>query len=151
MKILMVFTSHDQLGDTGLKTSFWLEEGSLRRLVAFEGLAWPDDFLYLPEVLYVMILVWLIFSGPGRYSLDGLGRAWLQPCRMTPDKHWASAPGGRGQLTEIIYETSSNVTQIESQRSHLAFESAASSGTQFLVSQQRHREMKFTYPERRPL
>lgn len=35
-------------------------------------LAWLDDFLYLPEVLYVLILVWLIFSGPGRYSLDGL-------------------------------------------------------------------------------
>lgn len=35
-------------------------------------LAWLDDFLYLPEVLYVMILIWLIFSGPGRYSLDGL-------------------------------------------------------------------------------
>ena len=27
-------------------------------------LAWLDDFLYLPEVLYVIILVWLIFSGP---------------------------------------------------------------------------------------
>jgi putative oxidoreductase len=35
-------------------------------------LGWLDDFLYLPEVLYVMILIWLIFSGPGRYSLDGL-------------------------------------------------------------------------------
>ena len=35
-------------------------------------LAWLDDFLYLPEVLYVMILVWLIFSGPGPYSIDGL-------------------------------------------------------------------------------
>jgi putative oxidoreductase len=35
-------------------------------------LAWLDDFLYLPEVLYMMILVWLLFSGPGRYSLDGL-------------------------------------------------------------------------------
>jgi putative oxidoreductase len=35
-------------------------------------LAWIDDFLYLPEVLYVMILVWLIFSGPGKYSIDGL-------------------------------------------------------------------------------
>ena len=35
-------------------------------------LAWFDDFLYLPEVLYVIILVWLIFSGPGRYSIDGL-------------------------------------------------------------------------------
>ena len=36
------------------------------------AIAWLDDFLYLPEVLYVMILVWLIFSGPGRYSIDGL-------------------------------------------------------------------------------
>ena len=35
-------------------------------------LAWVDDFLYLPEVLYVMLLVWLIFSGPGRYSIDSL-------------------------------------------------------------------------------
>jgi putative intracellular protease/amidase len=26
MKILLVLTSHDQLGDTGLKTGFWLEE-----------------------------------------------------------------------------------------------------------------------------
>jgi putative oxidoreductase len=35
-------------------------------------LAWLDNFLYLPEVLYTLILVWLIFSGPGRYSIDGL-------------------------------------------------------------------------------
>jgi putative oxidoreductase len=42
-------------------------------------LAWLDDFLYLPELLYTLILVWLIFSGPGRYSIDGLiaGRAGL--------------------------------------------------------------------------
>ena len=26
MKILLVLTSHDQLGDTGKKTGFWLEE-----------------------------------------------------------------------------------------------------------------------------
>src|SRR6201995_2802250 len=26
MKVLMVITSHDQLGDTGRKTGFWLEE-----------------------------------------------------------------------------------------------------------------------------
>ncbi len=26
MKILIVLTSHDQLGDTGQKTGFWLEE-----------------------------------------------------------------------------------------------------------------------------
>jgi putative oxidoreductase len=35
-------------------------------------LAWIDSFLYLPEVLYTLILIWLIFSGPGRYSVDGL-------------------------------------------------------------------------------
>ncbi len=35
-------------------------------------LAWLDEFLYLPEVLYTLILIWLIFSGPGRYSIDGL-------------------------------------------------------------------------------
>jgi putative intracellular protease/amidase len=28
MRILMVFTSHDTLGDTGRKTGFWLEEGA---------------------------------------------------------------------------------------------------------------------------
>ena len=39
-------------------------------------LAWLDDFLYLPEVLYVMILAWLIFSGPGRYSFDSLIVRW---------------------------------------------------------------------------
>jgi hypothetical protein len=26
MKVLFVLTSHDQLGDTGRKTGFWLEE-----------------------------------------------------------------------------------------------------------------------------
>jgi len=44
-------------------------------------LAWLDDFLYLPEVPYAMILVWLIFSGPGRYSLDRLiGRRYQGGC-----------------------------------------------------------------------
>ncbi len=28
MKILMVLTSHDQLGNTGIRTGFWLEEGA---------------------------------------------------------------------------------------------------------------------------
>jgi putative oxidoreductase len=39
---------------------------------ASDVLAWLDQFLYLPEVLYILILVWLIFSGPGRYSVDSL-------------------------------------------------------------------------------
>jgi putative oxidoreductase len=44
----------------------------LQSIDASGALAWLDDFLYLPEVLYLVILVWLIFSGPGRYSIDGL-------------------------------------------------------------------------------
>jgi putative oxidoreductase len=36
-------------------------------------LNWVDDFLYLPEVLYVLCFVWLICSGPGRFSVD----SWL--------------------------------------------------------------------------
>jgi putative oxidoreductase len=31
---------------------------------------WLDDFLYLPEVMYIIIFVWLIASGPGRFSVD---------------------------------------------------------------------------------
>ncbi len=45
---------------------------SIHTIQATGFLAWLDDFLYLPEVLYILILVWLIFSGPGRYSVDGL-------------------------------------------------------------------------------
>src|SRR5271155_2749896 len=32
--------------------------------------SWLDDFLYLPEVLYVLFFIWLICSGPGRFSVD---------------------------------------------------------------------------------
>jgi len=39
-------------------------------------LAWLDDFLYLPEVLYVLILFWLLFSGPGPYSVDNRIARW---------------------------------------------------------------------------
>ncbi len=28
------------------------------------------DFLYLPEVLLIVIFVWLIFSGPGKFAID---------------------------------------------------------------------------------
>ncbi len=33
-------------------------------------LNWLDDFLYLPEVLYVLFFIWLICSGPGKFSID---------------------------------------------------------------------------------
>jgi len=35
-------------------------------------LNWLDDFLYLPEVLYVLFFIWLICSGPGSFSVDYL-------------------------------------------------------------------------------
>ena len=31
---------------------------------------WLDDFLYLPELTYIIIFLWLISSGPGRLSVD---------------------------------------------------------------------------------
>jgi putative oxidoreductase len=31
---------------------------------------WLDDFLYLPEVMYIIIFLLLISSGPGRLSVD---------------------------------------------------------------------------------
>ena len=33
-------------------------------------LSWLDDFLYLPEVLYVLFFIWLVCTGPGRFSVD---------------------------------------------------------------------------------
>jgi putative oxidoreductase len=33
-------------------------------------LNWLDNFLYLPEALYVLFFVWLVCSGPGRFSVD---------------------------------------------------------------------------------
>ena len=35
-------------------------------------LNWLDDVLYLPEVLYALLFVWLICSGPGKFSVDYL-------------------------------------------------------------------------------
>jgi putative oxidoreductase len=36
-------------------------------------LNWLDDFLYLPEVLYVLFFILLICFGPGEFSID----SWL--------------------------------------------------------------------------
>src|SRR5262247_248724 len=33
-------------------------------------LNWLDDLLYLPETMYIIILIWLICSGPGGVSVD---------------------------------------------------------------------------------
>jgi putative oxidoreductase len=31
---------------------------------------WLDDFLYFPEVMYIIVFIWLISSGAGRFSVD---------------------------------------------------------------------------------
>jgi len=51
-------------------------------LKAASRVDWLAEFLYLPEVLYVVILVWLLLAGPGWLSLDWLWheRTWGQLC-----------------------------------------------------------------------
>jgi putative oxidoreductase len=34
------------------------------------ALSWLDDVLYFPESLYVLFFIWLIFAGPGKFSVD---------------------------------------------------------------------------------
>jgi putative oxidoreductase len=34
------------------------------------ALNWLDDVLYFPEALYVLFFIWLICSGPGKFSVD---------------------------------------------------------------------------------
>ena len=42
--------------------------GTISKGLSF--LDWLDDLLYLPETMYIIILIWLICSGPGRVSVD---------------------------------------------------------------------------------
>ena len=44
----------------------------LPRIKARSVAGWLGSVLYLPEVLYVVILVWLFLSGPGWFSVDNL-------------------------------------------------------------------------------
>src|SRR6058998_2993648 len=45
---------------------------AIRNVKASSPLNWLSEFLYLPEVLYLVILIWLFFSGPGWVSVDCL-------------------------------------------------------------------------------
>lgn len=42
--------------------------GTIAKGLSF--LDWLDDFLYLPEVLYIILFIWLICAGPGTLSVD---------------------------------------------------------------------------------
>jgi putative oxidoreductase len=44
----------------------------IRDIKATSPTDWLAEFLYLPELLYLVILVWLFFAGPGRLSIDHL-------------------------------------------------------------------------------
>ena len=45
---------------------------AIRNIKATSLLGWLSEFLYLPEVLCLVILIWLFFSGPGWLSVDHL-------------------------------------------------------------------------------
>jgi putative oxidoreductase len=45
---------------------------AIRNIKATSLLGWLSEFLYLPEVLCLVILVWLFLSGPGWISVDHL-------------------------------------------------------------------------------
>src|SRR5207237_10574138 len=43
---------------------------AIRNIKASCPVAWLAEFLYLPEPLYLVILIWLFFLGPGWLSVD---------------------------------------------------------------------------------
>lgn len=45
---------------------------AIRNIKATSPLAWLSEFLYLPEMLLLVILLWLFLSGPGWLSIDHL-------------------------------------------------------------------------------
>ena len=52
---------------------------AIRNVKASSPVSWLSEFLYLPEVLYLVILIWLIFSGPGWLSVDHLILSEIPP------------------------------------------------------------------------
>ena len=45
---------------------------AIHNIKASSPTEWLVAFLYLPEPLYLVILIWLFFSGPGWFSVDNL-------------------------------------------------------------------------------
>ena len=45
---------------------------AIRNIKATSPLGWLSEFFYLPEVLCLVLLMWLFFSGPGWFSVDHL-------------------------------------------------------------------------------
>jgi len=45
---------------------------AIKSIKAMSPIGWLSEFLYLPEVLYLVILFWLFLSGPGWFSVNQL-------------------------------------------------------------------------------
>lgn len=45
---------------------------AIRQVDARQVATWLENILYLPEVLYFILLLWLIAAGPGAISVDKL-------------------------------------------------------------------------------
>jgi putative oxidoreductase len=45
---------------------------AIKNVSATSLLGWLSEFLYLPEVLYLVIFFWPFLSGPGWFSIDHL-------------------------------------------------------------------------------
>jgi putative intracellular protease/amidase len=109
MKILIVLTSHDQLGDTGMKTGFWLEEfaapyyvfkdaGVAITLASPKGGQPPlDPKSYLPENLTELTK---------RFRTDSAAQAALANTKTLADVSAADFdaafyPGGHGPMWDM--------------------------------------------------
>ena len=66
MKILMVLSSHDKLGDTGRKTGFWLEEFAAPYYVFTDAGAqvfWSSSIPQINREVFVKNFMLFIFAG----------------------------------------------------------------------------------------
>jgi putative oxidoreductase len=52
---------------------------AIRNIKATSLGGWLSEFLYLPEVLYLVILLWLLLAGPGWLSVDHLMFSQMRP------------------------------------------------------------------------
>ena len=52
---------------------------AIRNIKPISLLGWLSEFLYLPEALLLVILLWLLLSGPGWFSIDHLILSQMRP------------------------------------------------------------------------
>ena len=52
---------------------------AIKNIKATSRLGWLSEFLYVPDVLYLVILFWIFLSGPGWFSIDHLILSQIGP------------------------------------------------------------------------